>query len=57
MEDEVLYCLPFYALLFAPLIRRQLRDIFIYLPSGLRNGHSGRQKPLIALERVTYASG
>jgi uncharacterized protein len=30
MEDEVLYCLPFYALLFAPLIRRQLRDIFLY---------------------------
>jgi hypothetical protein len=30
MEDEVLYCLPFYAILFAPLIRRQLRDIFLY---------------------------
>ena len=30
MEDEVLYGLPFYALLFAPLIRSQLRDIFLY---------------------------
>jgi hypothetical protein len=30
MEDEVRYCLPFYAVYFHPLIRRQLNDIFTY---------------------------
>ncbi len=30
MEDEVLYCLPFFAAFLYPIIRRQLRDIFTY---------------------------
>jgi len=53
MKDEVVYRLPFYAIFLHPLIRRQLKNIFIYRAVRISEWALGREK----IRQTTGRSG